>query len=151
MRTLACFGLCSIVLWTAAARAEDKKPEGKFDPESIVGKWEIVSGVKNGTKADPKDLAKSTLEVTKDGMTLKGGDATFKFKYKLDTTATPVKIDLEMTESPFGAGMKAVGIVKSDKGEFTLAYDPMGEKRPEKFDGEKSFLFVMKKKADKKE
>lgn len=151
MRILVGLGLCSMVLWAGTISADDKKaPEGtKFDPVALVGKWSIVSGTKNGEKSDEKDLAKSDVQITKDEITLKSPDATFKFKYKLDASTNPVKIDLEMTESPFGAGMKAVGIVKVEKGQFTLAYDPMGEKRPEKFDGEKSFMFVLKKKADK--
>ena len=67
-----------------------------------------------------------------------------------DAKADPAKIDLEITESPFGAGVKAPGIVKVEKETVTLTYAPMGGDRPAKFDDDKAFMFVLKKKADKK-
>ena len=149
MRFVMVAGLVAVAAW--AGGADDKKGDkAKFDPAAVVGKWEIVSGIKNGEAADPKNLAKAKFEIGKDTMTLTSPDGAFKFKYKIDTTATPAKIDMEITESPFGAGMKAPGVVKMDKGGLTLAYDPMGEKRPDGFDGKKGFVFVMKKVEDKK-
>src|SRR5262245_43464771 len=118
MRVVATVVGLGLLLAGASSLAQDKK-DAKFDPAAMVGKWEYVSGVKSGTKVDEAELKKGKIEITKDMIVL-GGEATFKFKYSLDTKADPVKIDMEMTESPFGAGMKAPGIVKMEKGQLVL-------------------------------
>ncbi|MBX9624850.1 MAG: TIGR03067 domain-containing protein [Gemmataceae bacterium] len=149
MRFVTAVGLVAAMGWVGTA--DDKKDGGKFDPAALVGTWEIVSGKKMGEKADPEALKKTTFTVKKDGTaSLVGPDATFQFKYKLDAKADPVKIDFEITESPFGAGVTAPGIIKVDKGTATLTYAPMGGDRPTKFDDDKAFSFVLKKKDDKK-
>lgn len=131
---------------SAPSSAEEKKEVKKgFNPESLVGSWTFVSGTKNGEKASDMGL-KGVFKITKDKMTLGDGDQKFEFKYTLDVKATPVAIDLEITASPFGAGMKAKGIISVEGEELKLCYTP--EERPAKFDGAKAFLFVMKKKKD---
>ena len=47
------------------------------------------------------------------------GDQLFEFDYKL-AAGEPTKIDLTITKSPFGAGMKTVGIVELKDGAFKL-------------------------------
>ncbi|MBX9582370.1 MAG: TIGR03067 domain-containing protein [Gemmataceae bacterium] len=155
MRFVTAVGLVAALGW--GVTADDKKDDGKgkggkLDPAALVGTWEFVSGIKNGEKADPDGLKASSFTVNKDGTAVLGGPAgEFKLKYKLDA-ADPAKIDFEITDGPVAVGEKAPGIIKLDKGMVTLAYAPMGGDRPTKFDGEKSYLFVLKKKeAGKKE
>ena len=150
MRFVTAVGLVAMMGWVGTA--DDKKDEkkGKLDPAALVGTWEFVSGSKAGAKSDEAELKKTSFAVNKDGTAaLVSPDATFKFKFKLDTAADPAKIDFEITEAPFGVGEKAPGIVKLEKGTVTLAYAPMGGDRPTKFDDDKAYVFVLKKKADK--
>jgi uncharacterized protein (TIGR03067 family) len=139
-----CSAILAIFVAPLGAQDKDKKEEKKgFDAEKLVGTWTFVSGTKNGEKASDMGL-KSEMKVTKDKITLGEGDMKFEFKYTLDAKKNPVAIDLEITASPFGAGMKALGIISVEGDELKLCYAQ--ETRPEKFDGAKAFLFVMKKK-----
>lgn len=141
MLRLLCLCLVSLCC-VFAIQADDKK---QFDAKKLEGKWTFVSGMKNGNEPG-EDMKKAEFEVTKDSITLNSMGQVFKFKYTLDTKASPVTIDMEMTESPFGAGMKAKGIVSCEGDEFKLCYMPMGDDRPKKFDGKEAHLFVMKRK-----
>jgi len=136
----ACVG--TLVL-AAAASAEEKKD--KFDAAKLVGKWEYVSGVKNGEKANADNL-KEKVVIEKDKLTLEG-PMKFVMSYKLDTSKTPAVISLTITESPFGAGATAEGIIEMAGEELKFAYTPMG-KAPEKFESKEGSMvhyFVLKK------
>lgn len=137
MRTTLVLGL-AIVL-AAPLAADDKK----FDAAKLVGNWEYKSGEKSGTKLEGESL-KPKIKITKETITVGEGDMLFEFKYTLDTSKDPVTIDMEMTKSPFGAGMKAKGIIAFDGDDVKLCYAPEGD-RPAKFDGAKAHLFVLKK------
>lgn len=137
MRTTLVLGL-AIVL--AAPLAGDDK---KFDAAKLVGNWEYKSGEKMGTKLEGDSL-KPKIKITKEAITVGEGDMLFEFKYTLDTSKDPATIDMEMSKSPFGAGMKAKGIIAFDGDDVKLCYAPEGD-RPAKFDGAKAHLFVLKK------
>lgn len=140
MVRLMCAGLVAL-LCLASIRAEDKA----FDAKKLQGKWTFVSGMKNGTEAG-EEMKKAEFEIVKDVMTLTNMGQVFKFKFTTEGKTNPANIDLEMTESPFGAGMKAKGIISVDGDDFKLCYMPMGDERPKKFDGKDAFLFVLKRK-----
>jgi uncharacterized protein (TIGR03067 family) len=131
---------CLAVLAVASLCADDKK----FDASKLDGKWTIVKGMKNGQEGGD-DMKKTEIEIAKDTLSLEGAQGKFKFKFKLDDKQSPVAIDMEMTESPFGAGMKAKGIVSLEGDDFKLCYAPEGD-RPKKFDGKEAFYFELKRK-----
>lgn len=131
----------AMVLVLSSVMAEDKP----LDAKKLEGKWTFVSGMKNGSEAGD-EMKKAEFEITKDTMTLNNNGQAFKFKFTIDSKASPAAIDLEITESPFGAGMKAKGIISLDGDDCKLCYIPMGEDRPKKFDGKDAFLFVLKRK-----
>jgi uncharacterized protein (TIGR03067 family) len=144
MRTA--FGLiaCALVGASVPLLAQDG---AKFDAGKLVGKWQYVSGIKNGTKVAEESLKNQVVTITKDKITLKGED-TFVMKYELDTTKNPLGIKLEMLESPFGAGAKSEGVIEVKDDQIRLCYAPMGEEAPKTFDakeGTKMHLFVLKR------
>lgn len=144
MRTVTWMALCALILGIAPLAADDK--DSKFDATKLVGDWNYVSGMKNGEKVNADNL-KNKVVITKETITLTG-DQKFVMKYDLDTSKKPVGIKLKMTESPFGAGAEAVGIIAFDGAELKLCYDPEGKKAPEKFEAgadSKVHLFVLKK------
>ncbi len=128
--------------------AEDKKSDAKFDAAKLVGKWEYVSGVKNGEKVAEENLKDQVITITKDKITLKGKEL-FVFKYELDTEKKPVGIKLEMLESPFGAGAKSAGVIELKGDQVRLCYasadDATAPKTFEAKEGSKAHLFVLKR------
>ncbi|HLW65440.1 MAG TPA: TIGR03067 domain-containing protein [Gemmataceae bacterium] len=146
MRRAIWMAACVLVVGVASLGADEK--ESKFDASKLVGDWTYVSGMKGGEKVDPNNL-KNKVVITKETLTLTG-EQKFVMKYELDTSKKPVGIKLEMTESPFGAGAKAIGIIACNGKELKLCYDPDPEakKAPEKFEStkeNKAHLFVLKK------
>jgi len=138
---------CALLITASSLGAADKEGDAKFDAAKLVGTYKYESGVKNGEKLSADHLKAQKVTITKDNFTLEG-EAKFVMKYELDTKKTPVTIKLEMTESPFGAGAKAEGIIEMKGDELKLCYHPMGGEAPKTFEskaGSQHFLFVLKK------
>ncbi len=135
-----------LVAVSAAAADDDNKP-GKLDPGKLVGTYKITDGKKAGDKIGD-DAKKGAVIFTKEAITIKEDDMTFKFGYKLDPKETPAAIDMEITEPDALKGAKALGIIKLEGGEVTLCYHPEGKERPKKFESTKDngyYMFTMKK------
>jgi uncharacterized protein (TIGR03067 family) len=127
---LACAGL--------TARAADDKLD-------ISGKYALVSGKKNGADIDEKSK-KATYTVTKDQITIAGGELKFVMGYKLDASKTPATIDMEIQEGPEGGkGSKGFGIVELKGDVLKIAYALDKEKRAKDFDGKTGFYMELKK------
>jgi len=68
-------------------------------------------------------------------------------KYRLDTKKIPVGLSMTMTESPFGPGATAQGIVEVKGDELKICYAAEGE-APKKFEakeGSNHHLFILKR------
>ena len=140
MIRLMCAGLVALLCFSSV-RAEDKE----LDVKKLEGKWTFVSGMKKGNDAS-EEMKKAGLEITKDTMTMTTEMGAFKFKYSIDSKASPATIDLEITEGPVGQGSKSKGIISLDGDDLKLCYMPMGDDRPKKFDDKEANCFVLKKK-----
>ncbi len=69
-------------------------------------------------------------------------------KYTLDPQAEPVTVKMEITESPFGAGAKAEGILELAGDDLKLCYAPTGGAPPKEFEagaGSGHHLFVLRR------
>lgn len=143
---LACLGL---LLSAPIATALDDD-DAEFDAKKMVGNWGYDSGTRAGEEVAADRLV-GTIKITDSEITLPvGPDAEFVFAYKLDTSKTPVMIDMEIKSGPVPEG-KAVGIVKMEDGKLTLCYNPMGGDRPAEFASTAdngAFMFVLKKADD---
>ena len=150
MKTATWLSACAFVLvvYTLAAGDEERKgKDDKFDAAKMVGEWTYVSGEKNGEKADKDHFKDAKVTITKESITLDGPGGKFVMKYTLDTKKSPVGLSMTMTESPFGAGATAEGIVEVKGDELKICYATEGE-APKKFDakeGSKHHLFVLKR------
>jgi len=145
MRAISFLGAATFVLLAGSIVAADDKD--KFDAGKMVGTWTYVSGEKNGAKVDPETLKGGTVKITKETITLESPQGKFVIKYTLDTKNSPVSLAMEMTESPFGAGAMAKGIIDVKSDELKLCYATEGD-APKKFEtkeGSSSHLFVLKK------
>ncbi len=127
-----------------------KKDSDKNSP--FVGRWQIKSGSEAGEKVPQERLP--VVVVTDDAFHVPAGtDEEFVMEYKIDKSKKPMEVDFKIVSGPIPEG-KALGIIKIEKDEMTLCYDPTGAKRPEKFetsDENKCFLFSMKKMAEDKD
>jgi uncharacterized protein (TIGR03067 family) len=147
MRAAIRLGACSLFLALAFLGAAGQGQEDKFDAAKLTGTWKYVSAEKSGEKVDAARLKDGTVIITKETITLKG-DATFVMKYVLDPAQKPVTIKLTMTESPFGAGATAEGILELNGDELRLCYAQTGAAAPKKFEtkeGSNHHLFVLKR------
>jgi len=145
MRAISFLGAATFVLLAGSIVAADDKD--KFDAGKMVGTWTYVSGEKNGAKVAPEPLKGGTVKITKETITLESPQGKFVIKYTLDTKNSPVSLAMEMTESPFGAGAMAKGIIDVKSDELKLCYATEGD-APKKFEtkeGSNSHLFVLKK------
>ena len=151
MKTLAVLSVSAVaavcVFLQGGVSAQDKDKEAKLDPAKLVGKWQYVSGIKNGDKVTGEAL-KQKVTITKDKISLENGDK-FVFKYEVNASKKPATIKLEMLESPFGAGAKSEGVIEiTAEDQVRLCYAPMGEAAPKTFEskeGSKMHLFVLKR------
>lgn len=141
----------SLVLFVGFAVAEEKK---KFDPVSIQGKWKLTEGTNLGKKVTEASL-KAEVTITKDTITIKAPDETHVMAFKLDTTKTPIEINMEGKEGP-AKGSTGEGIIEIDGDTMKLAYSTsfpgFDGKRPTKFESTKegkSFFFTLKKEKAK--
>jgi uncharacterized protein (TIGR03067 family) len=144
-------GVAALLLAAGLVGADDKAqagPKDKFDAAKLVGTWTYVSGEKGGEKVDTERFQGQTVVITKDTLSLKGGPAgNFVMKYELDAQKTPAAIKLTMTESPFGAGAAAAGVIELKGDDLKLCYAPMGGAAPTKFETKDGghHLFVLKR------
>ncbi len=147
MRMTTRLSVSAIFLMVCSLSMADEKGNAKFDASKMVGTWNYVSAEKNGTKVDPESLKGGTVKITKETITLESPQGKFVIKYTLDTKASPVSLSMEMTESPFGAGAMAKGIIDVKADELKMCYATEGD-APKKFEtkeGSNSHLFVLKR------
>ncbi len=146
MTRFCAFSLAVGLMATVTVAADDKPA---LDPAKLVGDWTLAEGTKAGEK---QEKIEGAITITKDKLTLKAGDMTFVFGYKLDPKTTPAGIDMHIIEPEAFKDGKAKGIVKLADGKVTLCYHPMGGDRPKEFKSTKEnghHLFVVKKKDAK--
>lgn len=123
---------------TLPTRAADDKID-------ISGKYTVVSGKKNGADIDEK-AKKASYTITKDTVTIAGGEQKFVISYKIKPDTKPTEIDMSVSEGPDGTkGAVAVGIIEQKGDTLKLAYSLDKEKRPKDFEGKAGYLVELKK------
>ena len=122
----------------------------QLDPSKLVGEWTYVRGQVNGDDIG-EDRLQGLIAFTDKTLTLTGDDAKFVFDYEVDAEKGPASIKLTMTESPFGAGAEANGIIRLAGDQLELCYAMDNGPAPKKFeapaDSNHRYL-VMKKKEN---
>jgi uncharacterized protein (TIGR03067 family) len=143
LKSLGTLGLSLLVV--ALASADDA---AKLDADKLVGDWNYVAGVRAGEKLDKERLmGKVTFTKDKTVLVPAGPDQKFVMAFKIDASASPAKIDLEIKDGPVKEG-KAEGLIELKDGELKLIYTPAPGKRPAKFESTKeneAFFFTLKK------
>jgi uncharacterized protein (TIGR03067 family) len=150
------FGLVGMMSSLAVAQETDsatKKADKKTTPESLVGRYTISSGEKEGSKEPEERIKGTTVTFTKETVIVADKDKNeiYSASYKLDTKTTPCEIT--MTSKVEGsAGEIARGLIQQDKDDenvVRLIYAlPTGEIPKEFKTKEKQLMFVMKKEKE---
>ena len=122
-------------------------------PESLVGRYVITSGEKEGMKEPEERIKGTTVTFTKETVIVADKDKKeiYSATYTLDTTTTPCQIT--MTSRVEGsAGEIARGLIQEDKDHenvVRLVYAlPTGEIPKEFKTKEKQLMFVLKKEKE---
>jgi uncharacterized protein (TIGR03067 family) len=150
MRTATWLCACAFLFMVYPLAGADYNKKGKddrFDAAKMAGAWTYESSEKNGEKLDKDHFKDSKVVVTKETITLEGPQGKFVIKYTVDPKKNPVALSMTMTESPFGAGAMAQGIVELKGDELKICYAAEGE-APKKFEakeGSNHHLFVLKR------
>jgi uncharacterized protein (TIGR03067 family) len=116
-------------------------------PESLVGRYVIIGGEKEGMKEPEERIKGTTVTFTKETVVVADKDKKeiYSASYKLNATTNPS--DITMTSRvESSAGEIARGLIQKEGGTLRLIYSlPTGE-IPEAFKTkEKQLMFVMKK------
>ena len=119
------------------------------NPNAIEGVWACSDATNGGQKIPDEKASQLRLTLTTDRFkTQLGEQVLFESTYTLDTTKSPVEIEMIGTEGDL-KGKPALGIIKLNGGILTLCYVlPGGGERPKTFEsqpGSKTTLTVWKK------
>jgi uncharacterized protein (TIGR03067 family) len=153
LKLLAAFALVAAFSSLAIAKQTDsttKKADKATTPESLVGRYTITSGEKEGSKEPDERLKGTTVTFTKDTVIVADKDKKeiYSASYTLDTKTTPCQITMESKVEGSG-GEIARGLIQQDDDDqnvVRLIYAlPTGEVPTEFKTKEKQLMFVMKR------
>ena len=153
LKLTAALALLALLTSFAVAQQTDstaKKADKSTTPDSLVGRYVITSGEKEGMKEPDERIKGTTVTFTKETVIVADKDKKeiYSARYELDTTTTPCQITMtsEVKES---AGEIARGLIQQDKDDdkvVRLIYAlPTGEIPTEFKTKEKQLMFVLKK------
>jgi uncharacterized protein (TIGR03067 family) len=140
-------GLSTLLAAAIHSQATTSKSEKSCTPESLVGRYDIVDGEKEGTKEPAERIKGTTVTITKDSIVVadKEKKEIYTSFYKLDSTTNPCSITMtSRVES--SAGEIARGLIQKEGDTVRLVYAlPTGETPTGFKTKEKQLMFVMKK------
>jgi uncharacterized protein (TIGR03067 family) len=146
-------GMLSSLAVAQETDSDTKKARKATTKESLVGRYTITSGEKEGSKEPEERIKGTTVTFTKDTVIVADKDKKeiYSASYELDTKTTPCQIT--MTSKVEGsAGETARGLIQQDKDDdnvVRLIYAlPTGEIPKEFKTKEKQLMFVMKKEKE---
>jgi uncharacterized protein (TIGR03067 family) len=141
----------AFLLRSVAAVQQAEPSTGKLDktctPESLMGRYKIVAGEKEGAKEPRERIEGTTVTFTKDAVVVADKETReiYSAVYKLNTTTNPC--DIIMTSRVQGtAGETARGLIGKEGDQVRLIYALPGGEIPASFKTkEKQLMFVMQK------
>jgi uncharacterized protein (TIGR03067 family) len=143
-------GLVSLLNSLAAAQQTESassKADKTCTPESLVGRYLIVSGEKEGVKEPEERIKGTTVTFTKDTVVVADKDKKeiYSASYKLNATTNPCDITMTSRVESSG-GQIARGLIQKEGDTVRLVYAlPTGEIPASFKTKEKQLMFVLKK------
>ena len=128
-------------------QSASSKSDKTCTPESLVGRYAIVGGEKEGVKEPEERIKGTTVTFTKDTVVVADKDKKeiYSASYKLNATTNPC--DITMTSRVESSGGEiARGLIQKEGDTVRLIYAlPTGEIPASFKTKEKQLMFVMKK------
>ena len=93
--------------------------QGEADEKVLQGKWAVTRMVKRGELMAPEDIARMSLEFSKDSLTLGNRGDKRTFTFKTDAKKKPKEIDLTAENGAF-KGQTIPGIYQLDGATLVL-------------------------------
>jgi uncharacterized protein (TIGR03067 family) len=143
-------GFLSLLMSLAAAQQTESPPskaEKTCTPESLQGRYVIVSGEKEGAKEPEERLKGMTVAFTKNSVVVADSEKheIYSASYELNPTSNPCDITMTSRVESF-AGQIARGLIQKEGDIVRLIYAlPEGEIPTGFKTKEKQLMFVMKK------
>jgi uncharacterized protein (TIGR03067 family) len=125
-----------------------RSPVAQGDAERLLGTWELMSGVLNGTPLPEEQRRVGRLELTKDSLIFRAGNQMNVAKYEIDATRLPRTIDLYTNEASAAGIVPGAGIYELDGDTLRLCLAERGKPRPTEFaspPGSNFMLMVLKR------
>ena len=143
--------LVALAVVAIQAKADEPTKTSQAARE-LVGRYQLVSGEKDGHSIPPDRIKGSTMRIAANAMTTfdKDEKEVYVATYELDTSTRPWRITMTAKVAPDkGEGSKASGLIEKNGDTVKLIYALPGGKTPSEFKaGENQQLFVLKKVAE---
>lgn len=118
--------------------------------KDLEGTYTVESAAKGGVEIPDAERQKVTFSITAEELMMKTPDRTVTAKIKVDSTKSPMTIDLSPTDGP-EKGKTFPGIYKIESGELVIAFNERGDRPTEfKAEGDIAVLRLKKQQAEKK-
>jgi uncharacterized protein (TIGR03067 family) len=142
--------LINLASWSAAtSSALAQERQGSSKANELIGRYQLVSGEKDGQPIPDERIKGSTMRIAANAMTTfdKDEKEVYVATYELDTSAKPWRITMTAKVAPDkGEGAKTSGLIEKNGDTIKLVYALPGGKTPTEFKaGDKQQLFVLKK------
>jgi uncharacterized protein (TIGR03067 family) len=147
MITLGFMGFLVSLAVAQQAEPAASDTDKKCTPESLVGRYVIIGGEKEGMKEPDERIKGTTVTFTKETVVVADKDKKeiYSASYKLDATTNPCDITMTSRVESSG-GQIARGLIKKEGNDVHLIYAlPAGEIPVAFKTKEKQLMFVMKK------
>jgi uncharacterized protein (TIGR03067 family) len=147
MITLGFMGFLVSLAVAQQAEPAASDTDKKCTPESLVGRYVIIGGEKEGMKEPDERIKGTTVTFTKETVVVADKDKKeiYSASYKLDATTNPCDITMTSRVESSG-GQIARGLIKKEGNDVHLIYAlPTGEIPVAFKTKEKQLMFVMKK------
>jgi uncharacterized protein (TIGR03067 family) len=151
MRLISGLALGALALVTIQAQADEQIKNSQAARE-LVGRYQLVSGEKDGHSIPSDRIKGSTMRIAANAMTTfdKDEKEVYVATYELDTSTRPWRITMTAKVAPDkGEGSKASGLIEKNGDTVKLIYALPGGNTPSEFKaGQNQQLFVLKKIAE---
>jgi uncharacterized protein (TIGR03067 family) len=123
-------------------------PTKDQEQQKLQGTWTVTAHTAGGKKTAPKEIATWRVIVKGNEITARDGiDLLSAYVFRLDPSASPRAIDLDVTAGP-DKDRKVLGIYKLEGDTLTVCVPEPGKARPKEFaskEGSGHLLFVFQR------
>jgi uncharacterized protein (TIGR03067 family) len=99
--------------------ADEKADKAALALQELQGEWQAISMAQSGQDAPPDAIKEFKVTIKDDTITFVQGEMTFKHKFKIDPSQSPMHFDVEALDGP-RKGKTIPGIYTLEQGELRI-------------------------------